>query len=138
MPSNKGGAMEQLSRALETNVTLVTLDMRKNRLHPEIKMSLKRTMEERRDTTPRSIGAMTTFLLCASKWEERHKETPDLEISPFADTEEDAEEEDDPTLTLISLKDGQRFTMSADALRCTSSGPLANLLEGNDHCTTYM
>jgi len=56
--------MREFSKAIENNSTLATLDIRQNFLHPEIVNSLKRTMEEKRNTVPMPLDAKITFLLC--------------------------------------------------------------------------
>jgi len=54
----------EFARALETNLTLVNLDLRQNLLHTAIVERLRRTMEERRRVVPFPTDAKICFLLC--------------------------------------------------------------------------
>jgi len=64
MPSHHSAEMVDFAKAMETNSTLVTLDVRGNTLHPEVAERLRRTMEEKRSTVPLDLDAKICFLLC--------------------------------------------------------------------------
>lgn len=64
MPPTSGGEMLEFSVALETNTTLLKLDIRMNRVHPDIADRLRRTMEEKRGVVPLKLDVKLAFLLC--------------------------------------------------------------------------
>jgi len=71
------GTWQEFAVALETNTTLVYLDLRGNSLHDMIKGRLRRTMEELRSVLPFSLQAKVCFLLCNRRLP-RHLRLPEL------------------------------------------------------------
>jgi hypothetical protein len=76
-PSTGDGEMFEFARALETNVTLATLDLRGNILAANIRERLKRTMEEKRSVVPLALDLKYTFLLCNRRLP-RHLQLPEV------------------------------------------------------------
>jgi len=64
MPRTNMGEMLEFSRAIDTNITLVELDLRKNSLHDALIKRLVRTMEEKRSVVPFPIESKLCFLQC--------------------------------------------------------------------------
>jgi hypothetical protein len=76
-PPTGDGEMLEFTRALETNVTLATLDLRGNMLAGNIRERLKRTMEEKRSVVPLPQDLKYTFLLCNRRLP-RHQQLPEV------------------------------------------------------------
>merc|ERR1712151_846465 len=64
MPNTSTGAMLDFSKALETNITLVELDLRENCLSNVVIERLTRTMKEKRSVVPYPMDTKICFLLC--------------------------------------------------------------------------
>lgn len=59
--------LTEFAKALDTNVTLTTLDLRDNALQESIVERLRRTMEEKRRVVPCPLEVKYCFLLCNSR-----------------------------------------------------------------------
>merc|ERR1712216_662691 len=64
IPTTAADSLQEFSTALETNVTLVLLDLCEAQFNRSFVHSLKRTMEERRSVVPFPLDAKVCFLLC--------------------------------------------------------------------------
>lgn len=75
--SRMGGEMLAFATALESNVTLATLDIRENAVDESIAERLRRTMEEKRKVVPFPIELKYFFLLC-NKHLPYHMQLPEV------------------------------------------------------------
>jgi len=63
-PPGLTAEVQSFSKAIETNITLETLDISGNSVHNRIVEQLKRTLEEKRKSVPFQLDSKFCFLLC--------------------------------------------------------------------------